>query len=160
KDITMSVAELSGGIDLRQAADLLQHEVTKFAEEQIAEESHLHVLVQDGLRELERRLLDEPEFLNQLQQTVTQQNGSGARSGGLDPVVTSLKQEWLHELNREDSPFLNWGVDQLQAWVDRLAQDQELRDRLNAWCRRTVSALIDKHHSLIGAMVEDRLNRI
>jgi uncharacterized membrane-anchored protein YjiN (DUF445 family) len=159
KDITMSVAEMSGGIDLKQAAELLQHEITKFAEEQIEEESHLHLLVQDALRELERRLLDEPEFLNQLQQTLTQENGTGSLHEMLRPVVTSLKQEWLHELDREDSPFLSWGVEQLQVWVDRLAQDQELHDRLNGWCRRTVSAMIVKHHSLIGAMVEDRLNR-
>jgi uncharacterized membrane-anchored protein YjiN (DUF445 family) len=159
KDITMSVAEMSGGIDLQQAAELLQREITQFAEEQFAEEGHLHQIVQDGLRELERRLLDEPEFLNRLQQTLTHENGSGSLHEMLGPVVTSLKQEWLRELDREDSPFLNWGVEQLQAWVDRLAQDQELYDRLNAWCRRTVSALIEKHHSLIGAMVEDRLNR-
>jgi uncharacterized membrane-anchored protein YjiN (DUF445 family) len=159
KDLTMSVAEMSGGIDLQEAANLLQHEITQFAEEQIAEESQLHVIVQDGLRELERRLLEEPEFLTHLQQTLTQEDGAGSLHEVLGPVVTSLKQEWLRELDREDSPFLKWGVDQLQAWVDRLAQDQELRDRLNAWCRRTVSSLIEKHHSLIGAMVEDRLNR-
>jgi uncharacterized membrane-anchored protein YjiN (DUF445 family) len=159
KDLTMSVAELSGAIDLQQAAELLQQEITKFAEDQIAEESHLHILVRDGLLELERRLLDEPEFLNQLQQSLTQENGTGSLHEMLGPVVASLKQEWLRELDREDSPFLSWGVEQLQAWVDRLAQDQELHDRLNAWCRRTVSALIVKHHALIGAMVEDRLNR-
>jgi uncharacterized membrane-anchored protein YjiN (DUF445 family) len=159
KDITMSVAELSGGIDLQAAADLLQREISQFAEDQLTEESQLHVIVQDGLRELERRLQEEPQVLNHFQAIVAQGNGKGALHDVFGPVITALKQEWLQELNREDSPFLTWLVEQLQSWVDRLAQDPEARDRLNAWFRRTVNALIEKHHSLIGAMVEDRLNR-
>ena len=52
-----------------------------------------------------------------------------------------------------------WVVDRLHGWIDRLAQDPDTRYRLNRWCKRTAHDLIEKHHALIGAMVEDRLNR-
>ncbi len=159
KDLTMSVAEMTGGVDLEGAANLLQDQITRFAEEQLLEESQLNALVRDGLADLERRLRDDPEFLAWAQDAVHRAAGSGTLNGVIEPVLAALKAEALKELDREDSPVLTWAADQVQVWIDRVAQDPDARDRLNAWCRRIVSGLIDRHHSLLGAMVEDRLNR-
>ena len=29
-----------------------------------------------------------------------------------------------------------------------------------AWCRRLATELVDKHHSLVGALVEEQMNRL
>src|SRR5262249_23546377 len=139
--------------------NLLQEQVTRFAEEQLLEESQLNVLVRDGLTDLERRLRDDPEFVAWAQGYVTKAAEAGALDGVFEPLLTSLKAEARKEVDREDSPVLTWAADQVQRWVDRLAQDADARSRLNAWLRRMVVGLIERHHSLIGAMVEDRLNR-
>jgi len=38
--------------------------------------------------------------------------------------------------------------------------DTNLRGQVNAWCRREAVNLIEKHHALIGDMVEMQLNRL
>src|SRR5205085_520916 len=77
-------------------------------------------------------------------------------SGGIDLEEASAL---LREIKADDSQILGWVQQRLQEWVDRLAHDPEARERVNAWCRQKVIGLIEKHHSFIGAMVEERLNR-
>src|SRR5579884_1750140 len=54
KSVTFHVAELFGGIDLEQAADVLQQEVRQFAADQLGDRSQLQEIVRDGLGDLER----------------------------------------------------------------------------------------------------------
>jgi uncharacterized membrane-anchored protein YjiN (DUF445 family) len=159
KDLTLTVAQVTKGVDLDNAADLIQDQVTRFAEEQLEEESHLQRIVQDGLADLERRLAEDPEFAVQVRDFLRRAAGSGSLGSALEPLLTALKAEGLRELEKEDSRVLDWAMAEAQKWVDDLAQDPEARERLNAWCRQKVNTLIAKHHALIGAMVEDRLNR-
>jgi uncharacterized membrane-anchored protein YjiN (DUF445 family) len=159
KNITYSVAEWSGGIDLEDASAVLQEQISRFAEEQLAEDSQLTHLAREGLEHLEQRLRDDPEFARGLEEFVQHTADSGSLAAVLGPFLTALQAEGLRELDVEDSQALAWVQDQVQVWVERLAQDPDARRRVNAWCRRTAAALIDRHHALVGAMVEDRLNR-
>jgi uncharacterized membrane-anchored protein YjiN (DUF445 family) len=159
KNITYSVAEWSGGIDLEQASTVLQEQISRFAKEQLSEDSQLMQLVREGLEKLEQRLRDDLELAQGLEQFVQHTAESGSLAALLGPFLTALQDEGLRELDVEDSQALTWVQDQLQVWVERLAQDPETRRRVNSWCRRTAGALIDKHHVLVGAMVEDRLHR-
>jgi uncharacterized membrane-anchored protein YjiN (DUF445 family) len=159
KNLTYSVAEWSGGIDLEDASTVLQEQISRFAEEQLAGDSQLMHIACEGLGQLEQRLRDDPEFAGCLEEFVQHAAESGSLAAVLGPFLTALQAEGLRELDVEDSPALTWVQDQLQVWVERLAQDPDARRRVNAWCRRTAGALIDKHHALIGAMVEDQLNR-
>src|SRR5256714_1049198 len=63
KNLTYSVAEWSGGVDLEDASALLQEQASRFAEEQLSEQSHLYQVVHQGLGQLEGRLRDDPEFV-------------------------------------------------------------------------------------------------
>ena len=51
-------------------------------------------------------------------------------------------------------------MDQLDAWLKRLSADAALREQVNAWCRRIAAAQVEQHHTLIGALVEEQLNRL
>ncbi len=159
KNLTYSVAEWSGGIDLEDAATVLQDQISDFAEEQLSEHGQFKDAVRDGLRRLEEGLRDDPEFLGRVQDFLEDSGQSGLLASALGPLLTAVKAEALRQVDDPDSPALVWVVDRLQAWIDRLAQDLDTRDRVNRWCKRTANDLIEKHHALIGAMVEDRLNR-
>jgi len=159
KNLTMRVAEATGGVDLAQATEVLQTQMATFAEEQLAEEGQIRQLLEEGLGKLEGRLRDDPTFIPTVRGYLLNGGESKTLTTFLTPLLVALKDEANRELDREDSRVLGWVMDHLQEWVDRLAQDAEARERLNAWCRRTAAALIEKHHALIGAMVEDRLNR-
>jgi uncharacterized membrane-anchored protein YjiN (DUF445 family) len=159
KSLTYNVAEWSGGIDLEDASTLLQEQANRFAEEQLSEKSQLHEVIRNALEQLEQRLRDDPEFVERLQGFVRNTADSGLLASAVGPFLTALQAEGLRAIEAEDSPVLGWIQGQLEAWIDRLAQDPEARARVNAWCRRMAHALVEKHHSLIGAMVEDRLNR-
>jgi uncharacterized membrane-anchored protein YjiN (DUF445 family) len=159
KNVTYSVAEWSGGIDLQDASALLQEQATRFAEEQLSEEGQLRQVVRQGLEQLEQRLRDDPAFVGQVQDFIRRAAESGLLASAVGPFLTALQAEGLRAVEAEDSPVLGWAQDRLAEWVDGLAQDPEARARVNAWCRRMAHALIEKHHSLVGAMVEDRLNR-
>ncbi|HJT76238.1 MAG TPA: DUF445 domain-containing protein, partial [Gemmataceae bacterium] len=159
KNLTYSVAEWSGGIDLEDAAEVLQDQISEFAEEQLGEHGAFKEAVRDGLRRLEEGLRDDPEFLGRVQDFLQDSGQSGLLASALAPLLTSVKAEALRQIDDPDSPALVWVLDRLQEWIDRLAQEPDTRDRFNRWCKRTANDLIEKHHALIGAMVEDRLNR-
>jgi uncharacterized membrane-anchored protein YjiN (DUF445 family) len=159
KSLTYSVAEWSGGIDLEDASAVLQDQASRFAEEQLSEKSQLQEVIRDALEELERRLRDDPEFVDRVQAFLRQAADSGLLASAVGPFLTALQAEGLRAIEAEDAPALAWIQAQLEAWVDRLARDPEARARVNAWCRRMAHLLVEKHHSLIGAMVEDRLSR-
>jgi len=146
-------------VDLENAATLLQDQVTKFAEEQLEEGSHLHLIIQDGLRDLEERLANDPQFAVQIRDFLLRAAENGTLASAIEPLLVALKTEAFRELEKEVSPLLDWGLAKAQQWIDSVAHDPEARERLNNWCRQKVNALVEKHHSLIGAMVEDRLNR-
>ena len=35
-----------------------------------------------------------------------------------------------------------------------------MRERVNAWCRQVAVAQLDRHHALIGTLVEEQMNRL
>jgi uncharacterized membrane-anchored protein YjiN (DUF445 family) len=160
KSVTLHLAEALGGVDLAEAADVLQGEIRRFATDQLAEDSQLQEVVRDGLGSIERKLREDPQFLEDLRSFVLDAAQTGTLTKLLEPVLASLRQEGRRELESEDSHFLRMAQGQIDAWVARLAQDPDLRDQVNAWCRRLVVQLIEQHHSLVGVLVEEQLNRL
>ena len=55
KNVTYQFAEVLGGVDLQEAADVIQMEIQRFAAEQLAEESQMQQIVRDGLKNIEER---------------------------------------------------------------------------------------------------------
>jgi uncharacterized membrane-anchored protein YjiN (DUF445 family) len=160
KSLTYNLAEAFGGIDLDLAARTLADEVHRFAEGQLTEESQLHQLLTDALVRIETRLRDDPRFLEDLRDFLREASEDGTFGRILRTVLTSLKQEAERELDREDSPALELALKHLDGWARRLAEEEELRERVNGWFRRLAGPLIDRHHAVIGALVEEQLNRL
>jgi uncharacterized membrane-anchored protein YjiN (DUF445 family) len=160
KKFTYRVAEVFGGIDLDEATTVLQDQIKQFAAEQLAEEGQVREIVHDGLAGIEKRLREDPQFLQDVRTFVLETADAGSLGLLFEPVLTSLKSAGLRELERPDSPVLAWALDHLGGWLDRLAADTELRDAVNAWCRRLAVGLVERHHPLLGTLVEEQLNRL
>lgn len=71
-------------------------------------------------------------------------------------ALTVLRQEGLKELATEQSRTVAWATARLDEFLELVAVDDELRRKVNAWCRRQVAAQIERHHSLLGVLVEEQ----
>ncbi len=160
KRVTFRTAEALGGINLDDTAGVLQSEIQRFTQEQLADESQLRQIVEDGLTDVERRLREDPEFMTQVRKFILEAAESGTLAQLLDPAVAALRDEGLRQVETEGSPVLAWIQARMEVWLERLAADPEETERVNAWCRRMAVTLIDKHHPLIGSLVEEQLNRL
>jgi uncharacterized membrane-anchored protein YjiN (DUF445 family) len=160
KNVTYKLAEKLGGIDLDDAALVLLAEVRHFATEQMAEYGAVPEIVRDGLTEIERRLRADPDFLHDVREFVLEASETGSLTVLLEPVIASLRAEGLREVDAEESRLVGLAMDQLDDWLMRLSADLALREQVNAWCRRIVTAQVEQHHTLIGALVEEQLNRL
>jgi uncharacterized membrane-anchored protein YjiN (DUF445 family) len=160
KAITFHVAEVLGGVDLEEAAGVLQGEIKRFAADQLGEGSQVETIIRDGLANIEARLRDDPEFLKDLRDFILETSEKGTLTVLLEPVLTSLREQGRLELESPDSRFLALAMHQLDAWIGRLQNDAELREQVNAWCRRLAVQLVDQHHSLVGLLVEEQMNRL
>ncbi len=160
KNVTYKLAEKLGGVDLDDAAVVLLAEVRHFADEQTAEGGAVPEIVRDGLAGIERRLRGDPEFLREVRAFILETSETGSLTVLLEPVLASLREQGLHELAADDSKLVGLAMDHLDAWLARLATDAALREQVNAWCRRIAVAQVEKHHALVGALVEEQLNRL
>jgi uncharacterized membrane-anchored protein YjiN (DUF445 family) len=160
KRFTTWLAQVSGGLDLDTAAGVLQGQLQRFAEAQASDQGDLPLLLRDGLAELEQRLRDDPEFGRRVQEWMLQLRDSELLEGVLASVVTALQAEGLRLLAGLDSEVLNWAVQRLQDWVERVAADPETQAWVNDWCRRKAGALLEQHHGLIGLLVREQLDRL
>jgi uncharacterized membrane-anchored protein YjiN (DUF445 family) len=160
KSVTYQFAEVFGGVDLNKGASVLQNELRRFAADQLGEESQVAQIVRDGLKNIETRLRDDPTFLQDVQAFILESTNSDTAKQLLEPLLTSLRDEALREVESDQSRLLDWVMSQLDDWIHRLANDPAGRAEVNAWCRRQVNHLVQKHHSVLGAMVEEQLNRL
>src|SRR5204863_10181317 len=76
------------------------------------------------------------------------------------PVVASVKAEGLRELDRENSPLLRWVVDRIERWLKHLEGDPQTREQVNGWCRHLATTVVEKHHAVIGYLVQEQLGRL
>jgi uncharacterized membrane-anchored protein YjiN (DUF445 family) len=160
KNITYQVAEVFGGVDLHQAAALLQNEVRRFAKEQSSEQGQLQRVLAEGLTTIERRLREEPDFLSGLRNFLVETSDEGTLPALFGPVVAAVHAEALRELDAPDSPLLGWVLDRLNGWLQGVAQDEKAREQVNAWCRHLAETLVERHHPILGMLVEEQLNRL
>jgi uncharacterized membrane-anchored protein YjiN (DUF445 family) len=160
KNVTVQLAQAFGGLDLSAAADVIQSELKRFADDQLADGSPLQHIVQDGLTTIETRLREEPEFTAKVRSWVLESEEGGTLKLVIEPALASLREQGLRELESPDSKLVAAAAARLNDWLDRLIADPEVRDRVNAWCRKHVAAQIEKHHSLLGVLVEEQLNRL
>jgi uncharacterized membrane-anchored protein YjiN (DUF445 family) len=160
KRVTLEVAEAVGGVDLPAAAGVLRSEIKRFAEDQLADEGAVREVVRDGLRSLEHRLRDDPEFLGALRGFAVEGEGGGALPVLLGPVLKSLREQGRRELESPGSHLLAALMNHLEGWLERLQTEAELRERVNAWARRLAVQLVEQHHALVGKLVEEQLNRL
>jgi uncharacterized membrane-anchored protein YjiN (DUF445 family) len=117
-------------------------------------------IVRDGLKNIEARLRDDPTFLADVQAFIVESTRGEKAQQLLEPLLASLRDDGLREVESDPSRLLDWVMSQLDGWIHRLANDPAGRAEVNAWCRRQVSQLVEKHHSVLGALVEEQLNRL
>jgi uncharacterized membrane-anchored protein YjiN (DUF445 family) len=160
KRLTFNLAERMGGIDLAVAAADLQTEIQRFAAEQLSADSQLDSILRDGLASIERRLHEDPRFLEDVRSFILQTAETGTLTTLLEPVLQSLREQGRRELEGEDSRFLTAALYQLDQWVARVRNDPGLREQINQWCRKLAVQLVEEHHSLVGALVEEQLDRL
>jgi uncharacterized membrane-anchored protein YjiN (DUF445 family) len=157
KDIGFFLGKMVGAIDLDSAAEVIQGELRRFAADQLAPDSQVQALLADGLAAIERRLRDDPGYLDGLRDMMRE---SSTLTALFEPVLLSLRDEAAKQLQAEDSPWLEIALRQVDSWVSRLASEPELVDQVNAWCRRLVIHQVEQHHGLIGVLVEEQRNRL
>jgi uncharacterized membrane-anchored protein YjiN (DUF445 family) len=75
-------------------------------------------------------------------------------------VLASLRDEAVQRLQQEESPWVESALQQVDTWVERLKRDPALREQINGWCRRLAIAQLEQHHGLLGALVEEQMNRL
>lgn len=160
RSFTYQVAEVFGGLDLDSAASLIQSEIERFATEQGGEKSPLQQAVAEGLENVERKLLDDPNFIRGFRAFLVETSDSGTLPALFGPLIASLKAEGLRELDRPNSPLLRWIVDRLEKWLKQVEENPATREKINGWCRHLATALIERHHTVIGGLVEEQLNRL
>jgi uncharacterized membrane-anchored protein YjiN (DUF445 family) len=160
KSFTYQVAEVFGGVDLHNAASLLQNEIQRFAAEQASEKGQLRRVISEGLSNVERRLREDPTFIRGLRNFLVETSESGMLPNLFAPVVASVHAEGLRELDRPDSPLLSWVLDRLDGWLKEVEADPEARAQVNGWCRNLAVTLVERHHPIIGLLVEEQLNRL
>jgi uncharacterized membrane-anchored protein YjiN (DUF445 family) len=160
KSFTYQVAEVFGGVDLHTAATILQNEIARFAREQGADEGHVRRVLSEGLDQIEHKLRDDPTFVRGLHAFLVEISDSGTLPVLFRPVLASVQAEGLRELDRPDSPLLRWAVRQLEGWLERLESNEATRAEVNGWCRQTAELVLDRHHAVIGLLVEEQLARL
>src|SRR5262245_28613812 len=160
KSFTYQVAEVFGGLDLHNAAALLQNEIKRFAAEQADEKGQLKRVLAEGIANIERRLREDPAFLGRLRNFLVETSDEGTLPGLLRPVVASLQAQALSEIDAPDSPLLSWVLERLDGWLRGVAEDEKAREQVNGWCRHLAVTLVERHHPIIGALVEEQLNRL
>jgi uncharacterized membrane-anchored protein YjiN (DUF445 family) len=160
REFTYNLAEVLGGIDLQSAAGTLQLQLQRFAGAQLEESSPLQQMVRDGLTRFEARLRTEEAFRDQVHHYLLDSAADGTLEEVLAPILESLRRAGLREIGAEDSRLLDWAEQRFEVWLQRLGDDAEARQQLNAWCRQQTIELITRHHSLIGALVEEQMDKL
>jgi uncharacterized membrane-anchored protein YjiN (DUF445 family) len=157
KDLTLTFAEIVGGVDLDQASEVIQAEIQRFALEQLEASGRLEGWLRQALTDLEQRLRYDAEMLAQIRGLL---HDPDLLARLLAPLLASSRDEVLAQLRREDSPWLETGMRHLDAWLAAVAGDPAKREQLNAWCRRLAAGQVEQHHGLVGALVEEQLGRL
>ncbi|MBI1914293.1 MAG: DUF445 domain-containing protein [Planctomycetes bacterium] len=160
KNFTYQVAEVFGGVDLHNATSLLQNEIRRFAAEQGTEKAQLKRVLAEGMANVERRLREDPDFLSGVGNFLAETSNEGTLPALLEPVVASVHAQALRELDVPESPLLGWVLGRLDGWLHGVAEDEKAREQVNAWCRHLAETLVERHHPIIGMLVEEQLNRL
>src|SRR5207253_2116616 len=127
-DLMLTLGEVSGGLDLAQAAGAVQGELMRFASEQLDDGSQMKGLLRDGMLNVEGRLRDDPTYLDGVRGAMQE---GGTLTSLVARVVGSLRDEALARVAADESPWLDLAMDQADAWLARLADDAALRERVN-----------------------------
>jgi len=75
-------------------------------------------------------------------------------------ILTRLKLTLAEQLSREDSDLSATLDHLLVGVVSDLRAHAETREKLDAWMRQVVAEIVDRHHGVIGEMVESSMTRL
>src|SRR5262249_23502840 len=143
--------------DLAKATGAVQAELIRFASEQMDDDSQMHLMLREGMLNVEGRLRDDPTFLDGLSGALKE---SDVLASLLERILTSLRDEALARVDTDHSLWLDLAMQQADAWLARLTEDAALRQRVNRWCRDFAVAQLEQHHAIIGVLVEEQMNRL
>jgi len=154
------LAESTGALNLGQLATLLQQELQRAVDSQFARGSDLIGVLYASLERQERRLQEDPQSSSILTEFLVKATDADSLEAILIPLVTALRTDAVGELQEATSSSLNWLLEYVDQGLERLAQDPSAKERANQWCSQITVALIDRHHGLIGALVEEQMDRL
>ena len=157
KDLALSLGEIFGGVDLDRAALTLQQELQRFAREQQEADAPMHAWLDDALLDLDRRLRHDPEMAAGIQNVLADSDGL---AGLAERLLIQLRDLLLARLDDPEEPWSRLFLDQAERWLRDLAENPERRAAVNAWAGGLAVRLVEEHHSLIGNLVAEQMNRL
>ncbi len=157
KDLALSLGEIFGGVDLDRATFVLQQELQRFAREQQSADGQMHAWLDDAMRDLERRLRDDPEMAAGVQNILADSTGLADL---IERLLAQFRDLLLARLDDPDEPWSQLFLDQGEQWLRELTENAERRAAVNAWARGVAVRLVEDHHGLIGGLVAEQMSRL
>ncbi len=162
KNLVVKGATAIGGIDYGVAADKAIEALSRALAEARGVPDHplrqrVDGVIADFARELRDGRGDATRIVADFQRRLVENADAHELIRG---ILTRLKGTLAVQLEREDSD-LSATLDHLLVGVVRdLEAQAETRAKLDAWMRQVVAELVERHHGIIGEMVESSMTRL
>jgi len=162
KKLVVSGATAIGGIDYGVAADKAVEALSRsLADARGVPEHPLRQRIDGVIADFARELRDGRGEATRIVADFQRRLVENADAQGLiRGILTRLKGTLAEQLAREDSD-LSATLDHLLAGVVRdLEAHVDTREKLDLWMRQVVAELVERHHGVIGEMVESSMTRL
>ena len=145
-------------MDLDGATTDLQLEMYRFAGDQLTDPSPMKQAVDDGLAGVERRLREDPRYFEASSRSCSATKPpAGSFRHWIGPDGLARRGATRTGARRLPPPRRVGRV--VDDWLDALRRRLAARDKVNDWCRRLSVTLVERHHDLLGALVEEQMDR-
>ncbi len=147
----LGLAELIGLVDRARIVDALRAGLRAVA----ADPDHpLRLELLAAVAELPARLRADPALQARVEAAKADLLASAAVAELVRDVAASLHRTLVADLGRADSAVVGWTVERLEDLRRALVDDPALAAEVDAWLKRRVTELVERHHGRLAALVE------
>jgi uncharacterized membrane-anchored protein YjiN (DUF445 family) len=107
------------------------------------------------LADFERRLVDDPALAARIEAAKVDLLQAPAVAALVDEAAEAVSRALRADLAGERSELVAWLADRLDRARQTLVEDAALRGEIDAWARRRLSELIERHHGRIAQFIEN-----
>jgi uncharacterized membrane-anchored protein YjiN (DUF445 family) len=150
--LLMGLAEVVGLLDRERLVSALHTGLREVAKDR---EHPLRRQAVEVLADLERRLTDDAPLRARVEAAKVELLASPALAALLDDAAGALTRALRADLAAPRSELATWLVDRLDRARLALMADGELRAEIDAWAKRQVSGLVERHHAQLAAFIEN-----